>query len=162
MAIDIGLTYVHYEYNYRNMIGDKIFTPHEAYKVFHNFLKEINALGYFKDCMIKRYSVASQLYSKFFETKVQIIKRNIDILNKIHKNKCNYSWYIDRTLLFPFAHNWETHSCDLSTYWKTIYELWMEYCSDNKIFHSEINVTNCGEPTTETCKLLVIYNFFRE
>ena len=151
--------FLQYACNYHRMIGDKEFTPLEAYKIFHNFLKEINAIGYFKYCMFKEYGSGSYLYRKYFEAKLTFNWIQMEIHNTRNKNKRIFLWYTDIGLLFPFSVPYAKPSY-LDGYWKTVFDLWTEYCADKKITYSVINLKNYNEvPSIKIQNLLINYGF---
>ena len=131
------------DYHYSRMIGFKQLSIDDAYREYMKFLKYFGFMGSFNTCMVWRFKTFSQMYKAYFHARAKLIKGYVDFNNKrkdiytMKPNLLNYNWYEDIELLFPFVPK-DDGAFMLGGYWDTVLSMWLEYCSENKLYNSEI------------------------
>ena len=140
---------VRFERNYYKMIGFKDLTIEDAYKEFVKFLKYFNLMGVFNYGMTFKFGTSAQVYRSYFHTRMFFLANYANIRNSVLKNdygRINYVWYEDVELLFPFLPKNE-YGFLFGKFWNAVYNLWLDYCTDNKLNSSEILVGGLPHPT---------------
>lgn len=140
---------VRFERNYYKMIGFKDLTIEDAYKEFIKFLKFFNLMGTFNYSMAQWFGTSAQLYHSYFHTRAYFGANYAVIRNSVPRNgygRINYVWYEDTELLMPFIPKNE-YGFHFNKFWDTVFKLWLNYCTDNKLNYSEILVDNESHPT---------------
>lgn len=141
---------VRFERNYYKMIGFKDLTIEDAYKEFIKFLKFFNLMGTFNYTMSQRFGTSAQVYRSYFHTRAYFGAKYAVIRNSVPRNngygRINYVWYEDTELLMPFIPKNE-YGFYFNEFWNAVYNLWLDYCTDNKLNSSEILVGGLPHPT---------------
>lgn len=123
--------------NFRVMIGDRILTPQEAFKIYISFLKAYGFYPFFLKAMRKYYGVNYQMYKTHF------LMWSTEIAEHGEKQRhYKYFWYNDLYLLLPFVYKKDYDSDVDGETVIELYQFFCEYIRTEKLFYSQIK-TGC-------------------